>query len=210
MLNILQNILLQNWKHYKRYYSWRIKPTLYKVMIAEFMLQRTKADQVEPVYIKFLKQYPTISHLAKAKKKSVAKYTDSLGLYGRYTKFLAASKYIINELHGKFPKNQTEMLRIPGVGDYVAGAALAVCNNSADYVVDSNIARFINRYYGFGLTGEIRRKKTIIEKARKLFKTKNQRDLLFALLDYTAIICKPIKPDCDQCIFKKCKSNCSG
>ena len=58
-----------------------------------------------------------------------------------------------------FPELEKEMLKIPGVGNYVAGAVLAVCYNSAEYVVDSNIARFINRYYGLGLTGEIRRKK---------------------------------------------------
>ena len=178
-------------------------------MVAEFMLQRTKADQVEQVYKRFLIQYPTINRLAKAKEKSVAKYTNSLGLHGRYKNFIAAAKYVVNELNGEFPKTQKEMLEIPGVGDYVAGAVLAVCSNSADYVIDSNIARFINRYYRLGLTGEIRRKKIIIEKSKKLFKTDNQRDLLFALLDYTALVCKPIKPDCDRCIFNKCKSSCS-
>ncbi len=178
------------------------------MMVAEFMLQRTKAEQVEPVYKKFLKQYPTVYNLAKAKSKSVAKYTNSLGLHCRYKKFLDAAKYIVDELKGEFPKTQKEMLKIPGVGDYVAGAVLAVCSNNADYVIDSNIARFINRYYGLGLKGEIRRKKIIIEKAKKLFKTDNQKDLLFALLDYTALVCKPIKPDCDKCIFNKCKTNC--
>ena len=209
MNNSLQNKIISNYLFYYRDFIWRHNVTPYGIMIAEFMLQRTKADQVEPVYKKFLKQYPTILHLAKAKGKSVAKYTNSLGLHGRYKKFLAASRYIIKELNGEFPKTQKEMLQIPGVGDYVAGAVLAVCNNSADYVIDSNIARFINRYYGLGLTGEIRRKKIIIEKAKKLFKTKNQRDLLFALLDYTALVCKPIKPDCEKCIFKKCKASCS-
>jgi A/G-specific adenine glycosylase len=209
MAIMLQNRIIANWSRYKRDFLWRHNPNPYKIMIAEFLLQRTKADQVEPVYKKFLMQYPTISHLSKSKSKSVAKYTNSLGLHGRYKKIMASAKYVENELSGNFPNTQKEMLKIPGVGDYVTGAILAVCNNSADYVIDSNIARFINRYYSLGLKGEIRRKKIIIEKAKKLFKTKNQRDLLFALLDYTALICKPIKPDCEKCIFKKCKTSCS-
>ena len=178
-------------------------------MIAEFMLQRTKADQVEPVYKKFLQQYPDIKSLAKAKLKSVQRYTTSLGLHKRAPNFINSAKYIVSKLKGKFPKTRIELIKIPGVGDYVGGAISAVCFNKADYVIDSNIARIINRYYNLQLTGEIRRKKIIIKKAKKLFNTKNQRDLLFALLDYTALVCKPIKPDCEKCIFKKCKTNCS-
>ena len=202
--------IVSNWLFYRRDFLWRHKPSAYKIIIAEFMLQRTKAEQVEPVYKKFLEQYPTVFHLAKAKSRSVSKYTSQLGLHWRSKHFLASAKYIVKELKGKFPRTQKEMIKIPGVGDYVAGAVLAICYNSAEYVVDSNIARFINRYYGLGLTGEIRRKKVIVEKAKKLFKTKNQRDLLFALLDYTALVCKPIKPDCEKCIFKKCKTSCSN
>ena len=167
------------------------------------MLQRTKADQVEPVYKKFLRQYPTIKHLATGKSKSISKYTNSLGLHGRYKKFLDASKFIIKELGGKFPKTQQELRIIPGVGEYIAGAIAAVCFNKADYVIDSNIARFINRYHNLELSGEIRRKKIIIEKAKKLFNVKDQKIFLFTLLDFTAIICKPTNPKCKICILVK-------
>lgn len=175
-------------------------------MIAEFMLQRTKADQVNPVYKKFLQQYPTIKHLSKAKAKSVSKYIGSLGLHGRYKKFIDAGKFVITKLDGKFPKSQAELKKIPGVGEYVSGAISAVCYNNADFVIDSNIARFINRYYNLGLEGEIRRNKTIIEKAKKLFKFKPQKNLLFAILDFTALVCKPTKPICFECpVKRRCK-----
>lgn len=206
MKSNVQNSIVSNWKFYKRHYPWRIKPGAYKIMIAEFMLQRTKADQVEPVYKKFLQQYPTIKHLSKAKAISVSKYTNSLGLHGRYKKFIDAGKFVITKLDGKFPKSQAALKKIPGVGDYVAGAISAVCFNTADYVIDSNIARFINRYYNLNLNGEIRRKKTIIEKAKKLFVHNDQRNLLFAILDFTALICKPTKPICFECpVRRNCK-----
>lgn len=177
MKSKVQKSIVSNWKFYKRHYPWRIKPNAYKIMIAEFMLQRTKADQVEPVYKKFLQQYPTIKYLSKAKLRSVSKYTNSLGLHGRYKKFIAAGKFVTTKLDGQFPKSQAELIRIPGVGDYVGGAISAVCFNNAEYVIDSNIARFINRYYNLKLSGEIRRKKVIIEKAKKLFEFKNQKKL---------------------------------
>lgn len=202
----MNNPIINDWSNYKRYFQWRNRVTPYRIMVAEFMLQRTKAEQVEPVYKKFLLQYPDIVSLSKARISSVEKYTSSLGLHKRAPNFINAAKYIVKNFKSKYPKTRKELLTIPGVGDYVAGAIMAVCFNNADYVIDSNIARFINRYSGLNLTGEIRRKKIIVEKAKELFKVKNQRNFLFALLDFTAIICKPINPNCKICVLvKTCK-----
>jgi len=204
--NKLANQLVVNWSRYLRKFIWRNTSQPYKIMIAEFMLQRTKAAQVEPIYKQFLKQYPTVSHLSKAQTKRIIKHTSKLGLHWRYKHFLSSSKYIVKSLNGKFPKSQRELLQIPGVGDYVAGAICAVCFNTAEYVIDSNIARLINRYYNLKLTGEIRRKRIIIDKARRVFSYEDQKNLLFAILDFTALVCKPIKPQCPACVLRKsCK-----
>lgn len=175
-------------------------------MIAEFMLQRTKADQVLPVYEKFLEKYPDIISLSKAKLSTVSKFTKNLGIHWRAKNFIAASKFILKKYNGRFPNTRNELLEIPGVGEYVAGAIQAVCYNNTEFVIDSNIARFINRFYGLNMTAEIRRKKIIIEYARKLFKVENQRKFLFAILDFTALICKPINPLCHNCPLRnKCR-----
>ena len=201
----MKNKILKNWYLFKRDFLWRHNPSLYKIMIAEFMLQRTKAEQVEPVYKKFLQEYPDIKSLASAKLKNIQKFTIGLGIHGRAPKFINAAKYIVDELNCVYPKIRIGLINIPGVGDYVGGAISAVCFNKADYVIDSNIARFINRFYDFNLKDEIRRKKIIIEKARKLFTKINQRDFLFAILDFTSLICKPGKPLCTNCfLLKKC------
>jgi len=75
--------LIQNWKLYKRDFLWRHDPSPYKIMIAEFLLQRTKAEQVEPVYKKFLREYPDIFKLTKAKESKVSSFTNTLGLHKR-------------------------------------------------------------------------------------------------------------------------------
>ena len=195
--------LIQNWKLYKRDFIWRHNPSPYKIMIAEFMLQRTKAGQVEPVYKNFLRKYPDIYKLAKAKENAVSIFTNNLGLHKRGKNFVLAAKYIVEHYQGTFPEERQTLLKIPGIGDYVAGAILTVCFNKPEYVVDANIARFINRYHGLHLKGEIRRKREIIERAKKLFNYDSTRDLLFAVLDFTAIICKPLKPDHKNCVLSK-------
>lgn len=186
-----------------RNFSWRKKSPPYKILIAELMLQRTKAEQVEPVYKKFLKQFSDINSLSNAKVNSVKKYTSTLGLHWRANNFIKAAKFIKNNYRGVFPQTRKELIKIPGVGDYVGGAIAAICFNNADYVIDSNIARLINRYYNLQLKGEIRRKKIIVNKARKLFKVKDQKKLLFALLDFTALLCKSTKPLCFDCPIRK-------
>lgn len=199
--------ILTNHKKYKRCFEWRKYKDPYKIMVAEFMLQRTKAEQVEPVYKEFLKIYSDVDLLSNAAIDKIYKFTDQLGLHWRAQHFIKSANFVVNNFNGVFPKNRKDLLKIPGVGNYVAGAILTVCYNKREHVIDSNIARFINRYYGLGLTGEIRRKKIIVEKAKSLFNHKNTRDLLFALLDFTAIICKPRQPACSVCILKRsCKN----
>ena len=205
---ILLNILNHWYNSNSRLFPWRQDITPYRILIAEFMLHRTKAEQVEPVYIDFLNKYPDIFTLSDAKEKDIAKVTDHLGLHWRSSHFIKAAKYIVENYYGIFPETREELLKIPGVGDYVAGAILTVCFNKNEYVIDSNIARFINRYYGLQLEGEIRRKKVIKEKAVEIFNYKDTRNLLFAILDFTAQVCKPGKPLCEKCCLNlKCKYN---
>jgi A/G-specific adenine glycosylase len=175
-------------------------------MIAEFMLHRTRAEQVVPVYEAFLKKYPIIDALAYADEEEIKKVTDHLGLHWRSGHFIKAARYVIENFDGEFPDKREDLLKIPGVGDYVAGAILTVCFNKPEYVVDSNIARFINRFYGLDLKGEIRRKKKIIDRAKELFNTEDPGTFLFAILDFTYKVCKPQKPDCANCVVNRsCK-----
>jgi A/G-specific adenine glycosylase len=175
-------------------------------MIAEFMLQRTRADQVVPVYLDFLKKYPDIESLANSKIDDVKNLLKPLGLYWRSAHFKKAAQYIIKEHGGKVPSTKNELLKNPGVGDYVAGAILAVSFKKSIAIVDSNIARVINRYYGLELQGEIRRKKKIVDISSRLFEHHNPDMLLFALIDFSAIVCTPSNPKHDTCpLSKTCK-----
>lgn len=196
---LVQDSLIKYHKSYYRDFIWRHNIEPYKILIAEFMLHRTRAEQVEPVYRKFLEKYPDIISLSNASYQEITFVTENLGLHWRSKHFLDAAIYISSEFNGKIPDTREQLLKIPGVGDYVAGAILTVCFRKREYVIDSNIARFINRYYNLGLAGEIRRLKIIKDFAIELFNYKNTRRFLFTLLDFCALRCKPIKPLCDQC-----------
>ena len=202
---IRHKLFLWHKKNY-RDFPWRHTKDPYGIMIAEFMLHRTKAEQVVPVYLEFIEKYPDIGTLAKANPKDIKKVTEHLGLHWRAKHFSEAAKYIIENHNGKFPEDYDKLREMPGAGEYVAGAISTVCFNKPTPVVDSNIARFASRYFGLNLFGEIRRKKEIVELSGKLFEYKNPGKLLFAILDFTSLICKPLKPLCDKCPLKNdCK-----
>lgn len=203
---VIQSEIFKWHKTHGRDFPWRHTKDPYRITIAEFMLHRTKAEQVVPVYLEFIEKYSNIETLAKVNLEDIKKVTEHLGLHWRAKHFSEAAKYIIENLNGKFPEDYDRLREIPGVGEYVTGAILTVCFNKPAPVVDSNIARFINRYFGLNLSGEIRRKKKIVELSVKLFKYKNPGDLLFAIVDFTSLICKPVKPLCDKCSLKNdCK-----
>lgn len=184
-----------------RQFPWRKTKDPYKIMIAEFMLHRTKAEQVVLVYEDFINKYPNLDALAKADTEQISKYTEHLGLHWRSNHFINSAKFIIDNFKGIYPSNKEDLLKIPGVGDYVSSVIITVCFNKSVSVIDSNIARFINRFYGLGYTGEIRRKKEIIKKAEILFNNENSAIFLFSLLDFMALICTAKKPRCSECIL---------
>lgn len=197
--------MLQWWQVFKRDYPWRHGINPYRIMIAEFMLQRTRADQVEDVYRNFIARYPDVISLSKAGIRDVSKYTKNLGIHWRAKNFIHSSRFIINYYGGKIPSNRERLLAIPGVGEYVAGAVLTAGFQKPEWVVDSNIARFLDRFFGFQLEGELRRKPIIVKSSKSFFRYHDPRKLLFGVLDFAALICTPRQPRCPFCPLKlKC------
>lgn len=199
----IQQLLIRHWLKFKRDFPWRHRITPYRIMVAEFMLQRTKADQVAPVYREFTTQFPSIKSLAKARTREVSRYTRHLGIHWRTKHFIESSRFIVKEFGGMIPSRRHKLLSIPGIGEYVAGAILTVAFQKKEWVIDSNIARFFNRFFNLRLAGEMRRKVKVVEYAKMFFEYKDTRQLLFCLLDFTAQICSPRKPCCFQCPIKR-------
>ena len=191
--------LLHWYKDNGRGFLWRHTRDPYKIMIAEFMLHRTKAEQVVPVYQDFINKYPDIKSLVSAEENKIKKVTEHLGLHWRSQHFINAAKFIIEEYNGVFPDDSKSLQKIPGFGSYITGAILIICFNKRYPVVDANVARFFNRFFGLNLKGEIRRKKEIIRIADAYFNCREKAKLLFATIDLCHYICKTHKPECINC-----------
>lgn len=207
-ISFIRDKLLQWYKKNGRDFPWRQTPDPYKIMIAEFMLHRTRAEQVVPVYNHFIRKYPDISSLAHAEESDIKQFTAHLGLHWRYKHLLKSAKYVVNNLHGIFPDDYKDLQKIPGIGEYISCAISIIAFSKPAPVVDSNIARFFNRFFNLNLTGEIRRKREIINISKDFFDTPHCAFLLFSIIDFCAIFCKPRKPLCERCIlWKNCNFN---
>ena len=195
----MRKILLSWYYDHGRSYPWRKTDDPYKILIAEIMLRRTRADQVLPVYDKFVKKYPDFETLSKSNEKDVNKIVYSLGLFKRDKDFRNLAEVVIERYEKSIPENREELVKLPGIGQYVAGAFLAIAYNRKEWSVDTNVARVFSRFLGIEFKGDGRRNKKIISAAKYYISTKNSKDTVLALIDFGGLICKKIKPSHEQC-----------
>jgi len=185
-----------------RNYPWRETRDPFRVLIAEMMLRRTKADQVKQVYERLFSEYPDVEAVANADENKLEQILYPLGLKWRTPAFARVARVIEEKHHGEVPPEREELTALPGVGDYVAGAVLSIAYNKKDWIVDSNIVRLFRRYFGVKTSREGRRDKHIIEMARIYASCKSPRVANLAILDFSALVCTPRKPGCAKCLLK--------
>jgi len=202
-INKLRKKLLIWFENNERDYPWRKTEDPYKVLIAELMLRRTKADQVKGVYEQFVKEYPDPETLAGASKKKVEEMLYPLGLHWRTPAFQLVAKEIKDQYGSKVPADREELKKLSGVGDYVAGAVLSVAYGKKEWIVDTNVVRLFKRYFGVKTSKEGRRDKHIIEIAIQYAATITPKKANLAILDFSALVCSARNPKCGGCPLKK-------
>ena len=182
---------------------WKGEKDPYKIWLSEIILQQTRVEQGWAYYEKFIKTYPTIKHLAKAKENEVFKLWEGLGYYNRCRNLMFTAKQIVNEFNGVFPNTYEGLIALKGVGPYTASAIASFAYNQPYAVVDGNVYRVFSRYYGIhtpidSRAGQVQFKKIAIENlAHKKAGIYNQ-----ALMDFGATVCKPMSPLCAECIMR--------
>lgn len=194
----LHRKLLQWGRENYQDFPWRSLNNRWYSLVAEIMLQRTRAEQVEPIFVEFTEKYPHPSDYLADTESNVFEH---LGLPQRRDWLKALADEI--DKNG-IAENRDEVLALPGVGDYIASAFRSLHLNIRDRIIDSNVVRFYGRFFGFKTDGETRRKKWFINLAEILTPARVHRDYNYALLDFTRKICKP-SPDCSACpLRRKC------
>ena len=197
-----------------RDYPWRKTTEPYNILVAEFLLPRTNADTVAPVYQAFLARYPTLAKLENTTVEDIAAILKPLGLFFRAERLLKTAQIIIKEYAGKIPHSETKLLMLPGIGKYTARAICSQAFQQPVAVMDTNVARILERF--FGIKGERvkSRCKILWQAAEELCSSHafgmDKAELCIApdtnvglwnltLLDFGAIACTARKPKCTQC-----------
>lgn len=206
-VTFFQHRLIRWFAENRRNFPWREEKDPYKILIAEIMLQRTKAEQVFPVYEEFIRRFPDVKSLVLSNIEDIAKFMERLGLFWRSKLIKEMAKMIMTEYGGVVPEERSLLLRIPGVGDYIADAILVFAFESRRTVVDSNVVRLASRFFGVEIKGEMRRNRKFVEFCQILSSGLNGqeiRHLNWAMIDHSSAICRPA-PLCSICpMSEKC------
>ncbi len=194
--------LLRWFRKNGRSYPWRETDDPFRLLVAELMLRRTKAEQVKPVYEAFFKKFSDVRAVAVAGEDDIEEALFSLGLSWRFPAFKLVAKELIARYNGLVPASREELKTLPGVGDYVSGAVLSVGFKKKEWIMDSNTVRLFKRYFGLETSKEGRRDKHLIETAKMYVSCRAPDRANLAILDFSAMVCKPLKPDCCICILR--------
>jgi len=128
-----------------RILPWRENVTPYRVWISEVMLQQTRVEAVKSYYEKFMKALPTIEALAVLEEDSLLKLWEGLGYYSRARNIKKTAKIVVEQYNGEFPSNYDDLLKLPGIGSYTAGAISSIAFSNPVPAVDGNVLRVISR-----------------------------------------------------------------
>lgn len=199
----LQNItepLLQWFKENKRDLPWRKSQTPYHVWISEIMLQQTRIEAVKSHYVNFMKELPDLKSLSLVPEDKLLKLWEGLGYYSRAKNLKKAAVIIMQEYNGEFPTSYEQLLKLPGVGEYTAGAIASICFNEKVTAIDGNVLRIISRVLGSKKNVLLPETKKEVDKKLEEILPKQSGFFNEALMELGETICLPNgTPECEKC-----------
>jgi len=195
----LPEILLKWYGKNGRSYVWRRKKDPYEILMAEIMLQRTKADQVEPVYLNFINIFPSPEILNRASEDEIGEYFSRLGLLWRTRLVKGLAQELVDRFNGKVPQSREALLSLPAVGEYMADAVLCFAYGKDVAVVDANVCRIIERVFGITPKGEARRDRRFRNLAQEMVPSGKASEFNWAMIDFAALVCTSRNPKHGVC-----------
>jgi A/G-specific adenine glycosylase len=210
----LAETLLGWYDRERRHLPWRAapqqQPDPYGVWLSEIMLQQTTVKAVLPRYAIFLRRWPDVEALAKADLGEVLAAWAGLGYYARARNLHACARAVVEHHGGRFPQNEAELRKLPGIGDYTAAAIAAIAFGKRATPVDGNIERVVARL--FEVTTPLPAAKPEIRVlAETLTPEERPGDFAQALMDLGAMICTPRRPACGLCPLRPdCRAHATG
>ncbi|MBL4644330.1 MAG: A/G-specific adenine glycosylase [Candidatus Pacebacteria bacterium] len=189
-IRIFRKKILRFYKENGRHgLPWRKTHNPYKILVSEIMLQQTQVDRVIPKYKAFLEAFPTVQKLANAKLSHVLLLWSGLGYNRRARMLHDAAKQVVFEHSGHFPKDITELLKLPGVGSYTARAIVTFAYNEPVVMIETNIRSvFIHEFFGNVIAVDDTKIVPLIEASS--VKERDSRRWYAALMDYGSYLKK--------------------
>lgn len=196
----LQQRLLAWFGEHARDLPWRGTRDLYAIWISEIMLQQTQVVTVIGYFQRFLQRFPTVADLANADEQEVLRLWEGLGYYRRARQLHAAAKKIVAAHAGVFPEQFDDVLALPGIGRYTAGAILSIGRDAQLPILEANTIRVLSRllaYEGdvYSSTGQ----KVLWQFAEELLPAQDVGLFNQALMELGATLCTPREPSCLLC-----------
>ena len=200
MMKEIVEPLLQWYAENKRILPWRMDKEPYHVWVSEIMLQQTRIEAVMHYYARFMEALPDVQSLSSIDDDALLKLWEGLGYYSRARNLKKAAQIIIKDYRGMFPSTFEELRKLPGIGEYTAGAIASICFNEPVPAVDGNVLRVISR-----ITGSCENvllpvtKKKVTEQLLQIMPD-SPGDFNEALMELGETVCLPnTAPACGEC-----------
>jgi A/G-specific adenine glycosylase len=191
---------------------WRRTRDPYAIWISEIMLQQTQVKTVIPFWTRWLRELPTIEAAANAPSEKIHKLWEGLGYYTRVRNLQKAAQVIVEKYDAKFPEKFDDVLALPGIGRYTAGAICSIAFNQSKPILDGNVIRVLTRIFGIAENPKEKQTNTRLwQLAEELVKHSSLvthhsslscSHLNQSLMELGALICTPRNPKCEFCPVK--------
>lgn len=186
----------------RRDLPWRKDATAYHVWVSETMLQQTRIETVIPYYHRFLAEFPTVQALAEADEDRLMKLWEGLGYYSRAKNLQKAAKMLVETNGGNLPKTAEELRKLPGIGDYTAGAIASIAFGQPEPAIDGNVLRVLSRLTACDSDIMLQKnRKAAAESLKKVYPQGEEAALMTeGIMELGETVCIPNgAPKCGQC-----------
>ena len=170
---------------------WRHTTDPYRIWVSEIMLQQTRVEAVKPYYERFLEAFPTVRDLAKAPEEKLLKLWEGLGYYSRARNLQKAARVITEQYGGKMPADEEKLRKLPGIGDYTAGAIASIAFGVRAPAVDGNVLRVLARVSGSRADIALQETKNDFRAALRTVVPERAGAFTQAVIELGACVCVP-------------------
>lgn len=181
---------------------WRKNRTPYRVWVSEVMLQQTAVSTVVPYFRRWMRKWPGVKALARATEHEVLSAWEGMGYYGRARNLLKAARRIVDDCRGRMPSSREQLLGLPGIGPYIAGAIRSLAFGEDEVAVDANVVRVFMRLLALEGTGSgAAAQRRVRTQAALALPGGRAAEYNQALMDFGSVICRPRRPRCGECFL---------